>query len=84
MSVVVVVFREHIVAQLSSFIHIRCTGNCVSFCVGVLSERNVRLCAVCTVCCVVLCHEGVLHNGWLYLQLFVCCSVTLTSDAKNN
>jgi len=84
MSVVVLVVREHRLAQLSSFIHILCTGNCVSFCVGVLSERNVRLCAVCTVRCVVLCHEGVLHNGWLYLQLFVCCSVTLTSDAKNN
>ena len=61
-------------------------GNCVRLWVGVLPESNMRQRAVCTVClcCVVLCYEGVLQSVVLYLQLFVCCSVTLTSDAMNN
>jgi len=71
--------RKQQLAQLSSFICVLCTGNCVRFCVDVLSESNVRQCVVYTVC-VVLCHEGVLQCGLLYLQLFVYCSVTLTSD----
>ena len=33
-------------------IHILCTWNCLRFCVGVLSERNVWQCVVCTVCVV--------------------------------
>jgi len=55
----------------------------VKFCVDVLCENNMRQCVVCTVC-VVLCRDGVLHNVLLYLQLFVCCAGTFTSDAKNN
>jgi len=34
--------------------------------------------------CVVLCHEGVLQSDLLYLQPLICCSVTLTTDAKDN
>jgi len=44
-------------------------------------QKKMRDSVLCTLsACVVLCHEGVEQSGLLYLQLFVYCSVTLTSD----
>jgi len=42
------------------------------------------VCSVRCLCCVNLSYEEVPQSGLLYLHPLICCSVTLTSDAKNN
>jgi len=82
----IAVVREHRIAQLSISSRVGSYMYCILGTVWgselvFLCEVNVRLCSVH--CVFVLCHEGVLQSG-LYLQQLICCSVTLTSNAKNN
>ena len=50
----------------------------------VIWKKCGTVCSVRCLCCVNLSYEEVPQSGLLYLHPLICCSVTLTSDAKNN
>jgi len=77
MNMPVAVVSEHGIAQLSSSSRVVSYMYCILGTVWgselvCLCEVNLRQCVV-GLCCVVLCHEGVLQSGLLYLQQLICC-----------